>query len=269
MGDLSSLGTANLHRTDLFGIHNVVQNTQIAFPKELIIGVLRDFFSQDSYYHYVRDAWGFPLTPDHTDLPSDAGLEDDATTRVYIGEKFRFDVIYYPAILVSAGSTRYVPISFNREKETVLNSAILVVDGYGNQTVFTTPSHYVFAGAWEGSIQIEVLTRSIRARDDLVELITLLCTDIRFEELLKAGILVKNVSASAPGETEDRNDKLYRQVITLDIRSEWRRQIPVENLIDAINICVEFGNLETTPIQTAPNIEINTRVDLLSAIEDL
>lgn len=269
MSDLSAIGTGGLYRSDLYGLFDIVQNTQVSFPKELLIGILRDFFSQDSYYHYVKDPWGFPYTPDHTDLPPDAGLQDDTTTRLYIGEAYRFDVIYYPAIVVRAGSTTYVPISMNREKETVLNKATVVVDGYGNETVFVEPTHFILAGAWEGTLQIDVMTRSIRARDDLVELVSLACTDVRFEELLRAGVLVKRVSAGTPSEAEDRNDKLYKQSINLDIRSEWRRQIPISNLVDAINICVEFGNVQTTPIVTAPNLEIVTTIDLVSQIQGL
>lgn len=262
-------GTGNIHRTDLYGIYNVVQNTQVSFPKELIISVLRDEFAKDSFYHYVSDSWGFPLTPDHTDLPIDAGLEDDVTTRLYIGEKWRHDVIYYPSILVWSGNTTYVPISMNRNKETVLSEATLVIDGYGNEKIFTTPVAFTLAGAWEGSVNIDIETRSIRSRDDLVELVTLICTDIRFEEFLRAGLLIKRVSASAPSEGEDRNEKLYKQTVTLEVRSEWRRHIPIGNVIDAINICVDFGNVQARPFVTAPNLTVNTTVDLLAEIQSL
>jgi len=42
-------GTLNIERTDLYRIHNVVQNTIMSYPKELIISILRDEFSKDSY----------------------------------------------------------------------------------------------------------------------------------------------------------------------------------------------------------------------------
>lgn len=269
MGDLSAIGTGGLYRSDLYGLFDVIQNTQISFPKELVIGILRDFFSQDSYYHYVRDAYGFPLTPDHTDLPQTAGLQDDTTTRLFISEARRFDVIYYPAIIVRNAGSTYSPIALNRGKESVLNKAIVVVDGYGNESVFVEPTHFLLYGAWDGALQIDIMTRSIRARDDLVELVSLACTDVFFEEFLKAGVLIKRVSAGSPSEAEDRNDTLYKQSINLDIRSEWRRQIPISNLVDAINICVEFGNVQTTPIVTAPNLEIVTTIDLVSQIQGL
>jgi len=262
-------GTGSPHKTDLFRIYNVVQNSQLSYPKELIVDVLSDEFSRDSYYHFVRDQWGFPLVPDHTDLPHDAGINDDVTTRVYIAEKFRYDVIYYPSILVSHGGARSVPISLNRNKETVQYEATTVIDGYGNQKIFQTPTHFVFAGAWEGNINVEVQTRGIRARDDLVELVTLFCTDIRFEELLRSGLLIKGVSAGAPSEDTDRNDKLYKQVVTLEVRSEWRRHIPVSSVVDAINFCVDFADLQKEPIVVAPNLTINTSVELLGEIQSL
>ena len=263
------LGTGSIYKTDLFNIFNVVQNTQLAYPKELMIDVLRDIFSQDTYYHYVRDEWGFPYSPDHTNLPSDAGIQDDLTTRLYIGEAFKLDVIYYPAILVRSGGSRYVPLSLNRNKEVILYEPVMVTDGYGNTKTFVTPTHFVLAGVWEGSLNLDVMTRGLKARDDLVEIISLICSDLRHDEFIRAGLMITSVSAGAPSETEDRNEKLYKQTITLDVRSEWRRQIPVESLVDAINICVDFGNLSGNTPVIAPNITVQTNVNLVEAINAL
>jgi hypothetical protein len=100
-------------------------------------------------------------------------------------------------------------------------------------------------------------------------------TDIQFEALVKAGVVVKKASASAPTEGDDRQqEKLYKQSITLDIRSEWRRLIPVSSVIDQINMCVNFKGLdgELTDSITElynPNLEINdslTLIDQLSAL---
>src|SRR5580692_8811576 len=99
----------------------------IVYPKEMIIATLRDLFSQDIYYHYSEDQFGFPNTTDHTDLPAGAdipvgGINSTATsntllpTRVFIGENYRYDGIYYPAILVKSGGSKYVPISINRDQ---------------------------------------------------------------------------------------------------------------------------------------------------------
>lgn len=263
------MSTGVLYRSDLYNLNNIVANPLISYPKELIIGILRDFFSQDSYYHYVRDNWGFPKVVDHTDLPSDAGINDNLTTRIFIGEKYKHDVIYYPAVLVYHAAANSVPISLNREKETVQYSAIKVVDGYGNERLYSIPTHFVFAGAWEGSLTIDVISRSSQSRDEITELISLCLIDIRFEELLRAGLLVKTLSVGSPSEADDRNDKLYRQSVTINYRTEWRREIPITNLVEMINICVDLGRVDKDPPQIAPNLTVSTSIELVDEISDL
>src|SRR5574338_1021430 len=113
------MSSNNFFRSDLFGIYNIIQASMIVYPKEIIIATLRDFFSKDSYYHYSKDQWGFPNTTDHTDLPPGADMPAGAgarpdlsptsilSTRVFIGENYRYEGIYYPAIFVKSGGSRY------------------------------------------------------------------------------------------------------------------------------------------------------------------
>jgi len=262
--------TGSFTRSDLNQIHNVVQNTNTNVVKDIIIGILRDEFAKDSYYHYVSDQYGFPYTPDLTDVPLDAGFNDDETTRIFIGERFRHDVIFYPALLVKMGGVKYVPISINRNKETVKYDVTKVIDGYGNESLFTTPTHYVFAGAWEGSVSVDIWARDSESRDELTNFVMVLLQDIRYEELLRAGVAIRNVSSSGPSETQDRQQEpLYKNSISLEVRMEWRREIPVESMLDAINICVEFGNLGVNPPVISPNLTINTQVQLIDELEGL
>lgn len=265
------MGTGNTVKTDLYALHNYVQNSMVTYPKELFIETLREFFSQDSYYHFVRDEYGFPLTPDHTDLPSDSGISDDITTRLWIGEAYRGDVIYYPALKVKHGGSRSVPISMNREKGSIQWATTVFVDGYGNSATFSTPSHLIQAGAWEGTISVDLETRSPRSRDELVEIISLAFVDARFEEMKNSGVVIKpnGVTAGAPSESEDRNDKLFKQTINFEIRSEWRKHIPIDNIVELINVCVDFGNVAVNPPVVAPNLKVSTTVELISSLQDL
>lgn len=272
------MSTNNFFKSDLYRIHNIIQASMLVYPKEVIIATLRDFFSKDSYYHYSKDQWGFANTTDHTDLAPGADLPygvgahpelsntTNLSTRLFIGENYRYDGIYYPAILVKSGGSRYVPISINREQDTVQYEDILYEDGYGNHTVVSRPSTFVTAGIWEGSIVIDVLTRSLRSRDDLVELIGMCFTEIHFDSLYDVGLIVKPIVIGAPSETDDRNDKLFRQSVTLDIRTEWRREIPVGNLIDAILFTAEFVDLEHPNSPIAANLTINTEVTVNDTI---
>ncbi len=268
------MGTNNFSKSDLFHIYNIIQSSMIVYPKEIIIATLRDFFSHDSYYHFSKDQWGFPNTTDHTDLPPGADLPSGPgsnpqlnpnpilPTRIYIGENYRYDGIFYPAILVKSGGSRYVPISINRNQGEISYSKVLFSDGYGNETTVFKPVSLVTNGAWEGSIIVDVMSRSLRARDDLVELIGMCFTEVHFDTLHDIGITVKPISISGTSETDDRNDKLFRQTLTLDIRTEWRREIPIENTIDAILLTATFADLANPNSPVAANLTINTEVSI-------
>jgi len=259
------MSTNNLFKSDLNSLHHVVQNSMIGYQKEAIIAALRDFFSHDSYYHYSKDAWGFANTVDQTDLPLEAGLKDDVTTRLFIGENYREDGIYYPAILIKNGGSKSVPISINRDEGTVQWQFREFEDGYGNSTFFKTPKSFLFRGAWEGSVTIDIFTRSLTARDDLVDIVSLFFVDIGFKSLQKAGVIVKSTTIGSPSEADDRNDKLFKQSITLDVRSEWRREIPVGNLVEVIGFTAEFGSLDnSTP--TSQNLTIHTNYNVLDGL---
>ena len=138
---------------------------------------------------------------------------------------------------------------------------MILEDGYGNQTFLRRPQSYVTAGVWEGSIIVDVYSRSLRARDDLVELVGMCFAEVSFDTLHEVGIIVKPPIIAAPTEGDDRNDKLFRQSITLNIRTEWRREIPIENLIDTILFTVTFGGL-TANSPVAANLTIDTEVSI-------
>ena len=139
-------------------------------------------------------------------------------------------------------------------------------DGYGNQSVISSPKAFITAGAWEGQIIVDVITRSIRSRDDLIELISMCFTEITFDTLEDVGIIIKPLSYGSPSESDDRNDKLFRQSITLDIRTEWRRSIPIGNIIEAILFTANFGDVSKSSNYDAPNLTINTEVNLLDVL---
>jgi hypothetical protein len=269
---MTTPATGNLIRSDLYAIHHVVQNTLMSYPKSLIIEMLREEFGKDSWFHYVSDQWGYPKIPDHTNLPLEAGFGDDEqTTRIFIGEAFRQDVIFYPSILVKMTSARSVPISLNRNRNVIEHERQLVIDGYGNTKQYWIPKYIDLAGAWEGTISIDIISRDILDRDNLISMVMLLFADIRFESLRKAGILVKSGQPSLGGisEAEDRqNEKIYKATISVEIRTEWRRLIPVCGLVERINFCVDF-RARGSEIITNPNIAINDSISILDQIEAL
>lgn len=267
------MSSNNFFRSDLYYLHNIVQSSMIVYPKEVVLATLRDFFSKDSYYHYSKDQWGFPNTTDHTDLVPGSDLpsnyntpQDNLSTRVFIGENYRYDGIYYPAILVKSGGSKYVPISINREKGGIEYELIAYEDGYGNYKNISRPKYFITAGVWEGQINIDVLTRSLRSRDDLIELIGMCFAEIYVDSIYDIGVIIKPPNIGAPTESDDRNDKLFRQNITLDVRTEWRREIPIGNIIDSIFFSVTFEDLSRENQPIAQNLTINTEVNMLDML---
>lgn len=230
----------------------------IVYPKEAIIAILRNFFSEDAFYHYQKDQWGNPNVTDHTDLPLGADLpygpgarpqydiNPILPTRLFIGENYPNNGVFYPAVLVKSGGSKYVQVSFNRNQGEIMYEQRIYIDGYGNQTTVSTPKAMVTAGAWEGSVIIDVLSRSLRSRDELIQCIAMLFTEIQFETLHQIGIVVKPPSISAPSESDDRNDKLFKMSVTLDIRTEWRREIPIKDTVDAVLFTADFGTISSS-----------------------
>lgn len=256
--------------TDLYKLYHIVQSNFIRYPKDLIISTLKEFFAKDSYYHYVRDEYGFAKVNNHLNQDISAGIGNDLTTRLFIGEKNRFAVIHYPAILVSFSGSKHVPISMSRDVARVDYTTTQYIDGYGNSKNIQVPYAFILSGAWEGSISIDIFAKSLRERDDLVELTAMLFTDLAWGDCYRAGLAIKqNISIGSPGESDDRNDKLYKQSLTLETRFEWRREIPVLNTLDTINFCVDFGNITVNPPDLAPNLTINQNINLLDVINVL
>jgi hypothetical protein len=235
--------------------------------KELVLFSLRDFFAQDSFYGYRADHYGYPKVVDVTDLPLDAGLADDTTTRICIQEAFKQEPDFYPALIVKSGSFNSVPISFNRETSSVQWDNMIFQDGYGNIKTFKSPQYFIFAGAWEGTISVDVLSRDMRSKDDLVDLVSLRFVDIAFNELVKEGLIVLNVSTSGVSETDDRNQKLFKDTVSLKIRTEWRRNIAISNVIEVISTAIDFGRVPDGI--SAANLTVNSEQTLLEILANL
>jgi len=258
--------TNNFFRSELYNSHHIVQNGMISYPKEVIVRTLRDFFKDDNYYRYVPDHWGFPERVDVTGLNIDAGIPNDSsTTRLFIGEAFSTDVSFYPAIIVRFTGSKYTPISFNRERSNVQWDYYAVeLDGYQVKH-FRYPKYFLFAGSWSGTIQIDIMSRGQRARDELTELVGMLFSDIAHDSLIKSGIAVMNVSTSNISQDTDRNDLIHKASINLEIRSEWRRQIPVGNIVEVINFAIEIGRTDDPNYPISPNMTIYTQNSVITS----
>lgn len=274
------MSSNNILKDNLNSLYNITQSSFLVYPKQMIITTLRDYFSKSDYYHYQADQWGFPNVTDHTDLPLGAdlpsgpgarpelSLTNPLSTRLFIGENYHFSGIYYPAILVKSAGGKYVPVSINREKGSIFYEDLVFTDGY-NEKVVSSPKHFITAGFFDTNITIDVLTRSLRSRDDLIEHIAMCFTEVNFESLVDVGIVVRPLSFSATSERDDRSDKLFMQSISLDIHFEWRREIPISGIVEAIVFTVQFKDLNNPNSIISPNLTIVTENSLLDNILNL
>lgn len=259
--------TANFFPSDLFAIHRIIQNTQIIYAKELIVSALREYFAQDTRYHYVRDEWGFPKVIDATDVHPEAGLHDDLMTRIWIGQENKLDTVFRPSLLVKHTGANYKPIAFNQNNESIQYSKRLFEDGYGNNYVIKVPQYFMFSGAWDTNFDIEVEADAPVDRSALAECVSMLFQSILFNRMPLDGLFVKNTRVSGESVEDFQNNKIFKQTISLECRGEYRRIIPIENLIDVINVCIDFSSMIPPVGSTyAENLRINIQLNLLDVV---
>lgn len=239
------MATGHRVYSDLFRLSDFVRQTSVSHGKNLIIDALREYFKEDTFYKYRTDAFGFPLTPNMTDLPPD--MQEERTTRIYIGDIFRYDKRYWPAIVTRYSSGRTYHVSFNQEYTTKYRYD-LVIDGYGNKSFIKVPTHTVISGAWDQNFTITIVAESVPDREELTDIVSSFFISKTRQELYESGLFIKNVDIGAEREDNWGNEKVYLQDLTLQTYSEWRREIPISssNLIETINFCFNMGVLGST-----------------------
>jgi len=228
--------------TDVFNLENVVQQTGIVHAKNIIIDTLREIFRNDRAFAFRTDVFGFPKTPSHLGLDPGAGLDDEETTRIFIGGNYRYDIKFNPSVWVKSLSTQYKPVSFNQNKFGVKYTDERVVDGYGNETIIRTPHSHVRVGAWDQTFEIKVITEDSVNREEITDIIMVSLQGSRRDELEREGVFIRSMSTGPETEQPYSNDHLYMISITLQVRTEWKIQIPISDVCERIGLCVSFDS---------------------------
>lgn len=246
--------------TDIFNLENVVQQTCMMQAKNILIDTLRDIFRQDREYKYVDDVFGYPKTPSHLGLDPEAGLNDEETTRIYIGSSYRYDVKFNPSIIVKNTGNRYKAVSFNQDWMGVTYSKELIMDGYGNKTIINNPEYTTLVGAWDQTFEVKVVAETEMDREEIADIVMITLMGSRRKELERAGIFIKSLSSGGEAEQPYANDYLYMVSINIEIRSEWKILIPITDVCERIAMCITFDTLSTdTP---ADGLTINQQIAL-------
>lgn len=239
-------GSGYLVYSDIYNLDNIVQHSGIMFGRNILIDTLREVFAKDKEYRYLMDSFGFPKTPSHVDLEADAGISDNSTTRLFIGGAFRYDISYLPAITVRQTGSSYKPISFNSNMWVLEYETQRTIDGYGNVTFAEVPASYQFAGAWEQSFEVKITSKSLEDTIHIADIVMISLQGTYRLPLQQNGLFIKQVRSSGESvETYGSNDPLFTISVTLDTYSEWRRSIPISNLVERISVCMAIDIQDT------------------------
>lgn len=246
--------------SDIFALDHIVRHTGIIHGRNLIIDHLREAFARDHEYRYVADIFGYPKTPSHLGLAPDAGLTDTTTTRILIAGFHRYVQSYLPVISVRQTSSSYKPISFNQNRFTLSYEYQRQEDGYGNVDFIKVPSKYIFAGAWEQNFEIKVTSNSQEDTASIADIVMITLQATYRNSLERNGLFIKKISASGENaESVNSNDPVFSVSISAETYSEWRREIPISNVLDRIRLCFSVNLLGKGP--TANNLGFQIKID--------
>lgn len=249
--------------------NDIVRHVALVQGKNLLIDALRELFRNDSLYAFRIDEFGWPLVPDHTNLPLEEAatkidtdgnpiinpspnlsIDSKLSTKILITSAYRQDVVFYPVITVRQTSLKDHPISFNQNAIQIHYRKEFIRDGYGNQIEIRTPTHYVFGDGWDQSFDIKITAEDIDDRDQIADIVKLGLWNLKRDELRAAGLFIKNISGG--GEQEEESVKhvskwLYTYTITLQTYSEWSREVPIRDIIERINFYFDIVRTGVVP----------------------
>lgn len=226
--------------SNFFSDNHIIQQACIVHPKNLLIDVLRMHFSRDNIYTYRADEFGFPLTPDLTEIEVDS----PSTTKILISDIYRHEVKFYPAIIIKSTGGSYKPVSFN-QNQTIKYRKDLVENQFGGVSTVSTPTHRVYAGGWDMNYEVSIYSESHGELEELVDIVSMILQYVSWNELRANGLFIKSLNIGAETGTPYANDYVYSQTISIATHSEWRVEIPLENVIEKL---VFYFDSTRTPI---------------------
>ncbi len=261
---LPGTGINSQHRvySNFFADNHIIQNVSIVQPKNLLIDILRSYFSRDNIFTYRADQYGFPSTPDLTGL----SIDDPSTTKIVISDVFRYEIKFYPAITVKTGGGSSVPISFNQEG-TIKYRKDIIEDSFGGMKEIRTPTHRVYAGAWDMNFDITIYSESHPELEEITEIVKMILQYAAWQELRANGLFIKSLSIGGEQAEPYANDFIFSNVLTLSTRSEWRVEIPLENIVEKIVFYFETTRHFIPNESTAADVQALKFNDVIDIVE--
>tara|TARA_B100000131_G_scaffold272698_1_gene273793 strand:- start:5345 stop:6151 length:807 start_codon:yes stop_codon:yes gene_type:complete len=223
----SGLNGEHVVYSNFFRDNHIVQQTAIVHPKTLLIDGLRKIFRNDSIFTYRDDEYGFPLTPDQTGID----IDSEYTTKILISDTFRYEVKFFPAIVIKANGGSYKPVSFNQNMTYKYKSQAIQND-YGATKIVSTPTHRIYAGMWDLTFEVQLYSESQSELQELVDITSIALQYALWNDLRASGLFIKSLQIGAESSEQYANDYIYSTSITIGTISEWRVEIPIQNVVE-------------------------------------
>ena len=200
----------------------------------MLIDGLRKVFRNDSIFTYRDDEYGYPLTPDQTGIDVDS----PETTKIIISDAYRYDVKFFPAIVIKSSGGSYKPLSFNQNM-TYQHRTDVVETEYGAKKIVSTPTHRVYTGRWELGFEVGLYSESQSELEELTDIVSLAIQYVLWNELRANGLFISQVRIGAESAEPYANDYVYSTTISLSTLSEWRVEVPIDNIVEKIAFSIQ------------------------------
>lgn len=262
--NLPGTGKNGDHRvfSNFYEDQNIIQQVCITQPKNLIIDSLRSRFAKDNVFTYRTDDYGFPLTPDLTGVSTDSSL----TTQILISDSFRYDVKFYPNIVIKSGGGSYKPLSFN-QNGTIKYRKDYYDDSFGIRRFLNTPTHRVYAGMWDMNFEVIISTEDTPTLQRLVDIVSLELQYGSWNKLRENGLFIKSLNISSEAQEPYANDYVYSTTISISTYSEWRVEIPLENIIEKLVFYFDSVKTPSDPSRDLSELQSLKYEDVIEMIE--
>jgi len=230
---------------------DILWSTLVVDSKDILISSMREWFSNDPVYTYRSDQFGFPLMPkcelvDGSSAGREGIIWGETSTKLIITDDYRFGPRFFPAIIVSDNGGSNYEISFNQELSSVKYKVEDVIRG-GRLIKRRVPSHVLFAGAWKQNYAINIIAEDHSTRKRLKDTVAILLMNVLRNVLMERGILIEKMNFGGDREEEVKNSFYYYATINIDLFSEWRREIPITMLVEAISVSTSFLTAALSP----------------------
>lgn len=245
----------------------ILTTDHVKYIKDVIINSLRDVFSRDPDFTYIKDEDG--VFPDF----------DNENLGIVVTDVFSYDVEFLPAITVRINSSNLVPVSFNQNQFTLDyqkdENGNIVRDAAGRPI----PVWQEFSGLYDTTATLNIHTWDPLAREELVGRVSIWFKHLLRDQLYADfGFFVKDVSVGGEVETDYHNDYIYSQSVSISLLTGWNNRIPVGEPLESINFQI-IGDAtrsgtpplgcRATPVNpTKKELEESDRVDWIDEIRD-